>query len=222
MAYRRRARGRTFRRRRGRSSPWYRRKYNAMQLASAAWRGVRYIKGLVNSEKHHFDTAFSSATIPSAGNITHLTSLAQGDTSVTRTGNSVLLKDCYMHLFMAVNPSVLTQSRVRMILFFDKQQISDTLPTVTDVLAAASTESMLNLNASGRFKIVYSREFILRANNNGSLVLHKFFKFHTHVRFNGTAGTDIQRNGLYVLFIGSEATNTPTVSGTFRIGYHDN
>lgn len=220
MAYRRRRVG--YRRRRRGGTPWYRRKYNAMQLASAAWRGVRYVKGLVNSEKYHYDTAFSSASIPSAGNITHLTSLAQGDTSVTRTGNSVLLKDCYVRLFMAINPAVVTQTRVRMILFFDKQQVSDTSPSVTDVLAAASTESMLNLNASGRFKIVYSREFVLSAYNNGSLVLNKFFKFSTHVRFNGTAGSDIQRNGLYVLFIGSEATNTPTVSGTFRIGYHDN
>lgn len=220
MVYRRRRIG--YRRRRRGGTAWYRRKYNAMQLASAAWRGVRYIKGLVNSEKYHFDTAFSAASIPSAGNVTHLTALAQGDTNATRTGNSVLLKDCYMHLFLAINTAIVSQSRVRMILFFDKQQVSDTAPAVTDVLAAASTESMLNLNASGRFKVVYSREFILRANQNGSLVVHKFLKFNTHVRFNGTAGTDIQRNGLYVLFIGSEGTYQPSVTGTFRIGYHDN
>lgn len=75
MAYRRRARGRTFRRRRGRSSPWYARKYNAMQLASAAWRGVRYIKGLVNSESYRVITS-GDVNPSSSGTIVHYTSAA--------------------------------------------------------------------------------------------------------------------------------------------------
>ena len=106
MAYRRRTRGRTFRRRRGRSLPWYARKYNAMQLASAAWRGVRYVKGLVNSEMFH-NTIDNTNNPTPLGTIVPLTNIAIGDSAVTRTGNSLFVRSIVMNMNCSQNASAL-------------------------------------------------------------------------------------------------------------------
>lgn len=221
MAYRRRARGRTFRRRRGRSSPWYSRKYNAMQLASAAWRGVRYIKGLVNSESYRVITS-GDVNPTSSGTIVHYTSVAQGDGATTRTGNSIFVRALMVNLNIKINPSVIGSTFCRIIAFIDTQQIGDTSPSVTDVLESANVNSSLALNTSGRFKILRNWEFDLNAVNKPSRVIKKYFNLRHHVRYNGTNGSDIQKGGIYILYLSTEATNTPTIGSNNFIRYHDN
>ena len=221
MAYRRRARGRTFRRRRGRSSPWYARKYNAMQLASAAWRGVRYIKGLVNSESYRVITS-GDVNPTSSGTIVHYTSVAQGDGPTTRTGNSIFVRGLMVNLNIKLNPSVTTSTFCRIIAFIDTQQIGDTSPAVTDVLESANVNSSLALNTAGRFKILRSWEFDLNAVNKPSKVIKQWFNMRHHVRYNGSNGSDIQKGGIYILYLSTEATLAPNIGTNNFIRYHDN
>lgn len=220
MAYRRRARGRTFRRRRGRSSPWYSRKYNAMQLASAAWRGVRYIKGLVNSEM--FTATYSANINPTnSGTMLSLNQLATGDGNGARTGNSVFMRRINAH-FTVVNNVTAGQVFHRWILFIDNQQIGDTAPTATDILESADVRSSLNSTTAGRFKILKNWEFCTSQIKGDTRVIKFFRDIRHHVRFNGTASTDIQKGGIYLLFMSNQSTNTPSVSYNIKTSYHDN
>jgi len=57
--------------RRRRRAPWYRRKYNALQLAAKAMKGVRYVKGLVNSEMFN-TTQAASAAVTNTGTFVNL------------------------------------------------------------------------------------------------------------------------------------------------------
>lgn len=220
----RRFQSRTSRRTRRRKSPWYSKKYSALQLAFKAARGVRYLRGLVNSEMLHKDTTFSAAAITAAGSNTHLTAVAQGDDISGRTGNSFLLRSLSYRYKIIINPSVTANTTVTVMLVQDTQQVGDTTPAVTDVLQSANTFSLLNASSAGRFKILSRKSIILTPATGGrpAVEMKGFHKLYSHIRFNGTGTADIQKNGLYVLFISSEATNTPTVDGTFRIGYHDN
>lgn len=210
--------------RRRRRAPWYNKKYSAVQLARKAFRGVRYLKGLVNSEMLHLDTNFSAASVLGSGAVSHLTAIAQGDTSAGRTGNSLLLRSLSYRFKLEINSSVTSNTTVTMIIFQDTQQVGDTSPAATDVLAQANTYSLLSTLTAGRFKILKRKSYLLTPASGGRPAIEQkgFMKLYSHVRYNGTASTDIQKNGLYVLFISSESTNTPTVNGTFRIGYHDN
>lgn len=106
----------------------------------------------------------------------------------------------------------------------DTQQISDTSPVLTDVLTTATPESLLNLSNAGRFKILYRKTFIVTPATGGrpAIEITKFFNLQKHVRYNGPATTDIQKNGLYIAFVSSETVNYPTIVGSSRIGYHDN
>lgn len=215
------ARKRTYRKRR---TPWYRKKYSAAQLAIKAVRGVRYLKGLVNSEMLHKDTTYSTSSISGAGSVVHLTNIAQGDDYNGRTGNSILLRSLSYRYKLEINSSVTSNTTITCLIFQDTQQVADSTPSVTDVLAAATTHSLLSLSSPGRFKIISRKSYTLTPASGGrpALEYKGFHKLYSHVKYNAGASTDVQKNGLYVLFISSEATNYPTVSGTFRIGYHDN
>lgn len=213
---------RTFRKgRRGRRRPsWYNRKYSALQLASKAWRATRYIKGLVNSEMFHKDTSFSNTIISSSGYVQPLCSIAQGDTTGARTGNSILVRNLLLRIRWSKDGAASTTVG-RFILFQDKQQVGDTTPAVTDILEAADVDSPLNLSSSGRFKVLMNKTINLTTYNP---IYHKetYRKLYTHVRYNGTGATDYQKGGLYLLFISDQPTNTPAVDLYARLGYHDN
>ncbi|AUM61883.1 capsid [uncultured virus] len=216
MAYRRRVRFR----RRARRAPWYRRKYNAVQLASKALRGLSYVKGLVNSEMFH--NTFSATTYPNhLGDIIPLTNIAIGDTAVTRTGNSLFVRSIAMNMNCSQNASALDNTFIRMILFIDTQQVSDTTPTISNILATTGPNALVNLDSAGRYKFLKTWEFALSTQNPAKVI--KYYKnIRHHVRYNGPNATDIQKGGLYLAFVSSQATNTPALNYHVRIGYHDN
>lgn len=216
---------RTSRRRTRRSTPWYRKKYNAMQLAVKAWRGVRRIKGLVNSEMLHSDVNYSAGTnITNSGFCTHITGLTQGDSASGRTGNSILLRSIYYRFKIEINSSVSSNTSILMMLVKDKQQISDSSPLPGDIISALRPEALMNLDYVGRFKILKRKTFTLTPATGGYPVkeLVGYHKIYDHVRYNGSTSSDVQKNGYYLLFLSSENTNYPTIQGTCRIGYHDN
>lgn len=217
--YSRRTRSRRGRRTR-RTTPWYNRKYNAMQLAAKAAKGVWYLKGLVNSEMFHYDRAETAVAISSAGAMTNLVQIGSGDQSNQRTGNSVLLRNHLFRLRVTKNASAST-TIFRYMIVQDTQQISDTSPTVGDVLDTVDVDSPLNLANSGRFKILVNKTIMLHAN---SPMYHKesYKSMYLHIKFNGTAPTDIQKNGLYLLTISDQPTNTPVIDLWSRLGYRDN
>jgi hypothetical protein len=219
--YRRNFRRRNYRRK----TSWYNKKYSTLQLAKKAFKGVRYLKGLVNSEMLHQDFSYGvGTTITNAGFVTNITALAQNDTSSGRTGNSILLRSIYYRFKIEINSAVTSNTSVTMLLVKDKQQLSDTTPLPGEILSALRPEAMINLDYAGRFKIIKRKTFYLTPSSGGQPVkeILGYRKIYDHVRYNGTGSADIQKNGYYLLFISSENTNYPTIQGTTRIGYHDN
>lgn len=223
MAYARK----TFRRKSYKKKPsWYNKKYSVsaspMQVAQSALRATRYLKGLVNSEMFHVDSSLVLGSNQSK--IFNLCDIAQNDTDTGRTGNSILLRNIYIRGLIEINPSVTANSRVLICVVQDTQQVNDTTPVVLDVFKTNSPESMLAMNSAGRFKILYRKTHVLSpaAGGRNAIEFNKYFSMRQHVRYNGPANTDIQKNGYYLLVMTSEVVNYPSVSLTSRIGYHDN
>lgn len=219
MPFRRNRRSVFRRRRRGRTA-WYNRKYSTAQIARAAWRATKYIKGLVNSEMFHHDKGADAQAVPSTGSITHITDIAVGDDAGSRTGNSILLRNMLKRIRFTKHASA-TTTFIRYMIVQDTQQVGDTTPAITDVLEYADVDSPMKLGSSGRFKVMLNRMVALDTNR---LTFHKetFSKLYSHIRYNGNASTDIQKNGIYLILISDQLTNTPSVDWYFRLGYHDN
>ena len=198
--------------------PW---RYRIADYAMKAYRGVRYIKGLVNSEKHHHDVALGSSDPTTSGSSHNITAIAVGDTISTRTGNSILMKSIAWRYCLEINASA-TRTQVRILIVKDLQQGADTNPTMAQVLENVAVDSLLNIASLGRFTILKD-ETILLDNVNRSQVFRKgYYPMSHHVRYNGTASTDIQKGGIYVMYMSNEATNFPTLDAEYRVSFYDN
>jgi len=217
----RRFRQRRFNRRR--RTAWYNKKYSTAQIARAAWRSAKYIRGLVNSEMFHYDKTLSLGS--SQNLIASVVDLEQGDGVNRRTGNSILAKSLTMNGHMYINSSQTTNTRVMIALVQDKQQVADTAPGISDIFTSSTDpHTLINVNTAGRFKILMRRQYTLDSNaaGNNARSLKFFHRLNFHVRYNGTTYADLQKNGLYLVIITSESSMYPTVNLNARLNYHDN
>lgn len=205
---------------RRRRTPWYRKKYDAMSLAAKAAKGVWYLKGLVNSEMLH-NQSTGSTTVPNTGVITLLNGMAQNDTSSGRTGNSILMRNVFLRLVLTQHPNAVS-TVYRVMLVLDKQQVSDTSPTITNILETFSPLAPLATASVGRFKIMKNWFFTTDDTKSQTRILELYKQFRFHTKYNGTTNTDIQKNGLYLVVLTDQGVNTPTLDFTWKVGYHDN
>lgn len=204
-------------------TPWYEAKYTPKQLAKYAIDGLWKLKGLVNSEMYKFDVTESGTPVVSAGTYAVLLSpIAIGDGPSDRTGNSIFVRALNIHGQLIFNSSGSSPQFVRVAIVIDTQQVADTSASYTTLYNSSTYNSHVNVATAGRYKILYSRVFELDNVNNLSRMMNINIPMRHHVRFNGTASTDIQKGGLYILASSSEATNGPTIKYESRLSFHDN
>lgn len=224
MAYRKfyKRRYRTRRKR----TPWYRKKYSVAQMATKALKGVNYIRGLVNSERFYHDTTITSTSVtPSTPAMLGMQAIAQGDGDNSRTGNSIFVKSLSVRLIVKLN---VQQIRfIRVMIVRDTQQIADTPPTPADVMQVADNGnglvSFLNNKTRGRFDVLYDTRAALNPEGKDTFILNKTIPMRSHIRYNGSTASDIQKNGLYILyFVDAGTSSDVTFQGISRIYYHDN
>lgn len=203
--------------------PFYKRKYSAMEIATKAYQGVKYVKGLVNSEMFKKDHSVDAVGIDnSTGLVYPLTDVAVGDHQTNRTGNSILGKYVFGR-YQIVQHAAASQTNVRVLIVQDKQQIADTYPTLNDVLETVTPLSSLDTaRFPGRFNVLYSKNIILDSASRTIDFDKVRIDYSTHVKYNGTASTDIAKNGIYFMLISDEATNVPYLSSRLKFSFHDN
>jgi len=215
MAYKRTTR----RRPRRAATPWYNKKYSPGDVAAAAWEGVKQLKGIINSEKH-FHIVGGSNSVSTTGAFVPLCSILQGDGQSNRTGNSVLAKGLVCRFNNIANGSA-TATLLRIMIVQDNQQIADTDPTQATLLES-DVMSGLALGALGRYKILMDKSFCLDNVSKKQNVVTKYLNLNHHIRWNGTATSDIQKGGIYLFLLSDEATNTPTCTYNCRLSFYDN
>ena len=133
----------------------------AFNIAKYALKGFKFIKGLVNVEKHKFDTTFAT-TVGSTPAVTNLVAISQGDGEGARTGNSLLAKYAYITLNM-IRSSSSTQvsDTVRVVVVVDKEQAGDTAPPYNGVSESNDPLALINKLNVGRFTILFMISFII-------------------------------------------------------------
>jgi len=193
---------------------------NAFALAKQAARDIWYLKGLVNSEMLH-NQGIGATPVPSTGTITLLNGMAQNDTSSGRTGNSILMRNCFMRLVFTQNTAAVT-TIYRVMLVLDKQQITDSNPLMSDILESLNPLAPLATASTGRFTIMKNWFFTTDDTKAQTKIIDYYKDFRFHTKYNGPANSDIQKNGLYLVFISDQPVNPPSMSYSWKVGYHDN
>lgn len=207
------------------SRPWYRKKYSVMDLAGKAWQGVKYLKGIINSEKNLYDKN-NTGTFDYNGTVIPLTDIPQGDGIGSRSGNSILAKSLHLRLQM-IGSSLVSSTVVRVMVVMDTMNLGS-VPNVSDILMNSGSSQVTNANLTvvtsyqTRFRILVDR--ITYLSNAGQNVKNAniFKRLNTHIKYTGATGTDEGRNQLYLLICSNQNVNNPIVDYNSRFQYYDN
>lgn len=195
-------------------------------VAQAAYTGVKYLEGLINVESHFFDNQSSAVEAVSTPTVYTLAGIAQGNDNGQRTGLSILAKYINIKMNFTKNPSTVAD-RIRIMLVRDTHQVPDTAPTFGDVIETSSGVSYdvapLNKLNVGRFNVLYDK-VIMMDEDHVQRDVRIFRKWHKmHIRYNGTAATDVNKNGLFLMVVGGKTTPSgPTYNIHWRLKYYDN
>ncbi len=197
-----------------------------MSDASKALAMAKYLKGLVNVERKNHDSVGTNVARSSTIAIVNLTSIAQGDTTVTRDGSSCKIVSIDFRYFITQNASA-ANTLVRVMLVLDKQT-NQALYATTDLLADVSTSdsivSLRNLDNQVRFSVLYDKVHAFSITGRGSSS-HKFYKTCQYkIRFDNAAAAITSNPGLSLslLVVSNEATNTPLMTHFLRLRFVDN
>lgn len=206
---------------------------------AAVWEAINKIRGMINCELHKFEVNTSSQTVPYVGttvNYSSFVNIGQGDTEETRTGNSILLKYVTLQgLVRNASSNPAPAVRIRLIILEDTQEVVDnaTSYNLSQILeysnSANAITSPLSSDYIGRFKILLNRVFSLDTVRN----VQRSFKFFIpmpmkHVRYNGTASSDIQkRNVFWLIFADNDPSSgsmysNPIYNIQTRTAFYDN
>lgn len=193
----------------------------------------RAVKAL-EPELKYYDISVGAADIPATGTVTHVTNIAQGDTAGTRTGNAICVKELSFNGYFQRNATDFgADAYYRIAIVVDKQQVADTAPTAAMIFsnAAVPTDGLPNVDNLERFRVLWLSPVYdawrMRLDSDNlaagaptqSAVFSKTMKLNLRVEYNGTALTDIQKNGIYVVYISS--TTVGDISANIRLGFTD-
>lgn len=221
------------------------RKPDAFDYARSAWKATKQIKRLINVEvKRHFFSEVITATTPGVGiNDTwasrSLCSVAQGDTTLTRDGNSI--KPLSLSIRMLFQIAQSTQANfidrhLRVILLRAK---SEQGAGATEVLSAYTGNNVLSVNEDIlSFKnpaLLYNtttlmdKVYKLRScdqNNTGitRLYINESLKLSGHINFAGST-TAPEDGGIYMVFctdLPSTVSGSPALSINSVLTFTDN
>lgn len=196
-------------------------------------------------EMKFFDTALSASNIvDTTGAVNLFTNMGQGTDVGGRIGDSIRIHRVVGHVrigtaaaSVGVTPTGDEFARVSIVQ--DKQQVSDTLPTAGVIYNSVLQPQSLLLNlasSEGRFNVLATSPLFsisriapyvtpVAAVNNQcptqTPVWNFDFKCNVVVKFNGSSTTDIQKNGLYVVWRANTPADTLDSDGTIRIFYTD-
>lgn len=194
---------------------------SAWNMAKKAWMIGKKLAHLVNIETKEFSASLSG-NIDNAGSAyLTLNSIAQGDTDLTRDGDS--LKMLRIRLLGHVNHNSANTSGnvIRCILFIDKQ---NTLGTIASFWSPLSTGACVDGSKvyDTRFQsiVLVDKRFTLNPQDENSLIdMSAPINFHTQY---SAGSTTITSGVLRLLLLTDEGTNFPSYVFEERLYFVDN
>lgn len=195
--------------------------------------GGRFPRG-TGPELKVIDVAQGPTNNTNTGVLTLVNGVGQGSDFTQRIGRKVCLKSLLIN-WSTSQAGVSTEAGevVRMMLIYDSQTNSASLPATTDVLLTADPFSAMNLNNRDRFKILYDKRATLNPAvytasvlTAGAPVLRfysKYLKLNHEMIFSGTGSTigSIQTGSIFSLVITTSGTGSSTYNLTTRLRFLD-
>lgn len=204
--------------------------FNKRTVAGPRTRGSLYsqVKSLqkvvkrISPEIKNLDVTITQANITTSGTITHISAIPGGSGANARVGNTVDLTGLVLRLALSQTSNGTYQ---RIYVIQDRQQVADTTPSITDIFSTAvPVNAQPNSDNIARFSFLWVSPMIEGTLVNAAqqkTVFEWSWKGSKKISFNGTASSDIEKNGLYVVTLSDQSGNTVDVQGTVRLQFTD-
>lgn len=213
-------------------------------LAKKVLRLERISRARLPEEKF-FDTSLSAVNIADiSGAIQSIVNVAAGSDYNNRVGDTIRIHRIEGYVRIATGSSSIgaaptTEQHIRCNLVMDSQQISDTAPNPSAIFAYVEQPEgniLLESLCHKRFKILATSQLwsaamlassatpvaTLQSLSPTQINVWNFdLKCNIRVSYNGTAGTDFEKNGIYVVWRTNIAADTLDSDGVVRIFYTD-
>lgn len=199
---------------------YYKRRNRSRYAVSTLAKRVNKLTRYVQPEFNFISVTINNTPDGSTGNFDALNNLAQGDNVGYRNGNQVRFLSIQMNCSAKLHASA-TNTRVRYILFVDKQPLVGT-PSATDVLdGGAAMIAMRNLGNRNRFQILLDR--VVQIDSDDPEYIFRYYKRKMiNTTWQTSANTSQEKNKIYLFMFSDQATYTPTVAVEARLRYIDN
>ncbi len=195
--------------------------------ASQLWSDVKLLKSLVNAELHFLDVTGAAIAVGQTPVLALLNGSQVGDTSSTRTGQSIKM-DSLDFRFNITGDGTATRQFVRLIIVLD-HQVNGTAMTAAQLLSDATNPQNLicpYLDASQmRFKPIFDESIAISTTGQGTVTKRLSLRLPDHVMYNvGTVGdvTDIVTNAVWLIYLSDQSVNKPLLQYYSRIWFIDN
>ncbi len=191
----------------------------ALQLA-------KYLKTIVNVEFKNHDSTGTAVARSATPAIINLTSIAQGDTNLTRDGSNCKLVSLQFKYFIEQHASAVN-TQIRVMIVLDKQT-NQALYTAGDLLEDITVDdiivSMPNIDNAARFNIMYDRVHTYSDSGRTNSYHKMYKKVQIKLRFDApeAAIAAMVVNSVSLFIVSNEATNTPTMTHHLRWRFVDN
>lgn len=196
---------------------------NYMNFGRQAASDLNALRRFINTEVHYLDTSATGTNITNGTVFALLNGMATGDTSTTRTGQSIKMDRLDLRFSLNGNVTAV-QMLVRVFVVLDKQS-NGAIFADTDVLQATNVIAPYNVGNQNRFVIVYDDTFALSTGGPLNIVQTVRLPTNQHVDYTTAGGATIANiltNSLYLLFLGDQAVNFPTINYYARLWFIDN
>lgn len=201
--------------------------YNRSKSKSVAVRALTKVNKLSRQFKPEVKSKLENSVglgVPLTGQVITFSNIAESVTSLGRTGLAISGKSLSIKYNLTKNISP-AHSFARIMVFRDKQQIQDTNPSSSDILqSTASNTAIISFPSEvflKRFDIMYDRTHLLTSQQPVASGVKHFNLKNLDIRYNGSTSSDIQKNGLYMMFIGNEISTVPLMNLSTRFRYTD-
>jgi len=190
------------------------------KIAKKALRKANKNQKILRTEQKMHDIA-STVNIPTiAGLVVDLSAIAQGDSEITRDG--LAIRPFFMEFrYQVVKHATPTSTNIRMIIVRDNRQVESTVPSVLDVILAATPNSQYSRVNPKRFTVLWNKFFVLRTNRIAATgVITR--KLNFPIRYVGAASTTITQNGIFLITESDAAAGEePAIRFTWRLRFSD-
>lgn len=192
-------------------------RYEVADMAYSAWKGVKYLKDLVNIETKFFDAPYSALTT-NAGAVTTLCNIAQGTAQSQRVGDSVKLQT--LSFRGVINGNTGSPYAATRIIIFKGDSENAVVPPVNQILQGGQLFDHKTYSDRYRTRILYDRTYVTSNITTIAYPLEFSFPLNFHCNFVPGLST-IEDGGIYMLLITDAAVNVPSFFGTYRVLYTD-